>query len=153
MFTSITGRSVIVTGGTKGIGKGIARVMAKAGADVMITGRNQDDAERTVAELASLGTGRAAYFIGDVSSRAACDAMAAAAIESFGGIDIVCANAGPRTPNRQANRSVRCCDVNHISAAPDSRAAETIFAVPSRFTFMALDESDSHASTAVHAAA
>ena len=94
MFTSITGRSVIVTGGTKGIGKGIARVMAKAGADVMITGRNQDDAERTVAELASLGTGRAAYLIGDVSSRAACDAMAAAAIESFGGIDIVCANAG-----------------------------------------------------------
>lgn len=94
MFTSITGRSVIVTGGTKGIGKGIARVMAKAGADVMITGRNQDDAERTVAELASLGTGRAAYVIGDVSSRAACDAMAAAAIESFGGIDIVCANAG-----------------------------------------------------------
>ena len=94
MFTSITGRSVIVTGGTKGIGKGIARVMAKAGADVMITGRNQDDAERTVAELASLGSGRAAYFMGDVSSRAACDAMAAAAIESFGGIDIVCANAG-----------------------------------------------------------
>jgi 3-oxoacyl-[acyl-carrier protein] reductase len=94
MFTSLVGRSAIVTGGTKGIGKGIARVMAKAGADVMITGRNQDDAERTVAELASLGSGRAAYFIGDVANRASCDAMAQAAIDSFGGIDIVCANAG-----------------------------------------------------------
>ncbi len=94
MFTTITGRSVIVTGGTKGIGKGIARVMAKAGADVMITGRNQDDAERTVAELAGLGSGRAAYFIGDVANRASCDAMAEATIDSFGGIDIVCANAG-----------------------------------------------------------
>jgi 3-oxoacyl-[acyl-carrier protein] reductase len=94
MFTSIVGRSAIVTGGTKGIGKGIARVMAKAGADVMITGRNRDDAERTVAELASLGSGRAAYFIGDVANRASCDAMAQAAIDSFGGIDIVCANAG-----------------------------------------------------------
>ena len=94
MFTSLVGRSAIVTGGTKGIGKGIARVMAKAGADVMITGRNEDDAKRTVAELASLGSGRAAYFIGDVANRASCDAMAQAAIDSFGGIDIVCANAG-----------------------------------------------------------
>ena len=94
MFTTITGRSAIVTGGTKGIGKGIARVMAKAGADVMITGRNQEDAERTVAELVSLGSGKATYFIGDVSDRASCDAMARAAVDSLGGIDIVCANAG-----------------------------------------------------------
>ncbi|MFM8353084.1 MAG: SDR family NAD(P)-dependent oxidoreductase, partial [Actinomycetales bacterium] len=50
MFTSIAGRSVIVTGATKGIGKGIARVFAKAGANVLITGRNADDAKRTCDE-------------------------------------------------------------------------------------------------------
>lgn len=94
MFTSLAGRSAIVTGATKGIGKGIARVMALAGADVMITGRNQDDAERTVAELASLGSGKTAFFIGDVANRDSCDAMAQAALDSFGRIDIVCANAG-----------------------------------------------------------
>jgi 3-oxoacyl-[acyl-carrier protein] reductase len=94
MFTSIAGRSVIVTGGTKGIGKGIARVMARAGANVLITGRNQQDAEAAVSELDALGTGRIAYFLGDVADAAACREMAAAAVEAFGGIDILCANAG-----------------------------------------------------------
>ena len=37
MFTSITGRSVVVTGGTRGIGKGIAQVFARAGGNVLIT--------------------------------------------------------------------------------------------------------------------
>ena len=41
MFSSIAGRSVLVTGGTKGIGKGIARVFAKSGANVVITGRDE----------------------------------------------------------------------------------------------------------------
>jgi len=94
MFTSLEGRSAVITGATKGIGKGIARVFAKAGASVLITGRNQMDAERAVAELEGLGPGKAAFFIGDVADRASCDAMAQAAIDRFGGIDIVCANAG-----------------------------------------------------------
>ena len=94
MFTSLEGRSAIVTGGTKGIGKGIAQVLAKAGANVLITGRNEQDAERTVSELEGLGSGKAAYFIGDVAVRSSCEAMAKAAIDGFGGIDIVCANAG-----------------------------------------------------------
>jgi len=94
MFTSIAGRSVVVTGGTKGIGKGIARVMAKAGAHVLVTGRNREDADRAVHELDELGAGKVAYFLGDVSDAAACRAMAQAAVDAFGGIDILCANAG-----------------------------------------------------------
>jgi 3-oxoacyl-[acyl-carrier protein] reductase len=94
MFTSLEGRSAVVTGATKGIGKGIARVLAKAGANVLITGRNKQDAERAVSQLEGLGSGKAAFFIGDVGSRSSCDAMAQAAIDRFGGIDIVCANAG-----------------------------------------------------------
>ena len=94
MFTSIAGRSAIVTGGTKGIGKGIARVLARAGANVLVTGRNRDDAERTVAELDALGVGKVAYFLGDVADQASCRAMAQAAIDVFGGVDILCANAG-----------------------------------------------------------
>lgn len=94
MFTSIAGRSAIVTGATKGIGKGIARVLVSAGANVLITGRNEQDAEATVAELAALGAGRVAYSLGDVADPEACARMAAAAVAAHGGIDILCANAG-----------------------------------------------------------
>lgn len=95
MFTSIAGRSVIVTGATKGIGKGIARVFAAAGANVLVTGRHAEDAARTVDELSALaGAGRVMSFLGDVADAASCAAMAKAAADSFGGIDVLCANAG-----------------------------------------------------------
>ena len=94
MFASIAGRSAIVTGGTKGIGKGIARVFVKAGVNVLITGRNEQDARRTCEELSALGGGAAAFVLGDVATKASCEQMAAKASELFGGIDIVCANAG-----------------------------------------------------------
>jgi len=52
LTTSLTGRSVLVTGGSKGIGKGIARVFARAGAKVLIVARRLDVAEATARELA-----------------------------------------------------------------------------------------------------
>ena len=51
MFTSLAGRSVIVTGGSRGIGKGIARVFANAGASVLIAGRDLEVARAAAAEL------------------------------------------------------------------------------------------------------
>ncbi len=51
MFDSIRGRSVLVTGGTKGIGKGIAAGFANAGANVVITGRDAAAGERAAEEL------------------------------------------------------------------------------------------------------
>jgi len=95
MFTSISGRSVIVTGGSRGIGKGIAQVFAKAGANVLITARDEEVASTTVDELASLNrSGKFSYFIGDVATEKACAQMAETAIKRLGGIDILCANAG-----------------------------------------------------------
>jgi 3-oxoacyl-[acyl-carrier protein] reductase len=94
MFTSIAGRSAIVTGATKGIGKGIARVLVTAGANVLITGRNEEDAKATVAELSDLGGGRVAYSLGDVADADACARMVAAAVAAHSGLDILCANAG-----------------------------------------------------------
>ena len=95
MFTSVAGRSVVVTGGSRGIGKGIARVFVRAGAHVTISGRDEDAARAAVDELSQLpGGGTAGYVLGDVASAADCAALAAAAVQRHGGIDVLCANAG-----------------------------------------------------------
>lgn len=90
MFSPIEGRSVIVTGGSKGIGRGIAKVFADAGAQVLITGRDED----ALREAATAIGGATTHTVADVRSREACDRMAATAIERHGGIDVLCANAG-----------------------------------------------------------
>jgi len=96
MFTSIAGRAVVVTGGTRGIGKGIASVFARNGARVLITGRDSDVARAAAEELDALAErpGEVSFIQADVSSREDCRRMAANAIERLGGIDVLCANAG-----------------------------------------------------------
>src|SRR3954452_10356263 len=94
MFTPLTGRTVIVTGGTKGIGKGIASVFARAGTNVVLTGRTERAGETAVRDLSALGAGHVSYLQGDVSSAKDCERIAAAVASRHGGIDIVCANAG-----------------------------------------------------------
>src|SRR6266516_4606430 len=84
MFTSIAGRAVVVTGGTRGIGKGIASVFARNGAKVLITGR----------DAAAAGPGEVSYVLADVSSREDSRRVAAIAQERLGGVDVLCANAG-----------------------------------------------------------
>jgi 3-oxoacyl-[acyl-carrier protein] reductase len=93
MFTSIAGRAVVVTGATRGIGKGIARVFAGAGGRVLIVGRDAEAAKATVAELSATGA-EVSHVLADVSRREDCRRVAATAAERFGGIDVLCANAG-----------------------------------------------------------
>jgi 3-oxoacyl-[acyl-carrier protein] reductase len=94
MFTPVEGRTVIVTGGTKGIGKGIATEFAKAGANVVVTGRDRAAGEAAVADLSGFGAGEVSYVQGDVGKLADCERMASEAVERHGGIDVLCANAG-----------------------------------------------------------
>jgi 3-oxoacyl-[acyl-carrier protein] reductase len=93
VFTSIAGRAVVVTGATRGIGKGIARVFADNGARVLIVGRDKDAADAAVAELTA-GGAEVSYLLADISVREGCQLVAATAVERLGGVDVLCANAG-----------------------------------------------------------
>lgn len=93
MFTSIRNKSVIVTGGTKGIGKGIAEVFAQLGARVCVIGRDERDGTATVEALRASG-GTTIFCRGDVKEQVDMEEAAATVAAEFGGVDILCANAG-----------------------------------------------------------
>ncbi|HET9078424.1 MAG TPA: SDR family oxidoreductase [Acidimicrobiales bacterium] len=88
----LDGRVACVTGGTRGIGLGIARAFLREGAHVVINGRDEIKAKATLDEL---GAGDAAHFIaGDVKKREDCEALVNGTVDHFGRIDILVANAG-----------------------------------------------------------
>lgn len=93
MLTLPKEKVVVVTGASKGIGKGIARAFAGKGAKVAVVARNIDSAQACAAEINDAG-GNAKAFIGDVSSRESMGKMAHEVADTFGGIDILCSNAG-----------------------------------------------------------
>lgn len=84
---------VIVTGGARGIGRGISNVFADEGAKVLIVVRSEDDAKKAVDEIKKKG-GEASYFLGDVSNQQDMENMAKTCIERYGKIDVLCHNAG-----------------------------------------------------------
>ena len=85
--------TAIVTGGSKGIGRGIAETFADAGVNVVITGRTQSDLDAAVAALAGR-PGTVSGVAADVTSPDDCRRVVATAVERHGALDIVCANAG-----------------------------------------------------------
>jgi 3-oxoacyl-[acyl-carrier protein] reductase len=90
MLTSIKGKSVIVTGGSKGIGRGIAAVFARQGAKVTIAARDEASLKAAASEL----EGDVRTAVCDVSDWASVKEMVDATAEAQGGLDIMCANAG-----------------------------------------------------------
>jgi 3-oxoacyl-[acyl-carrier protein] reductase len=93
MADRLKGKASIVTGAGKGIGGGIAQVFAAEGAKVLVADLDEGAARATADELERAGAKAAALRV-DVSAAADAEAMARAAIERFGRIDVLCQNAG-----------------------------------------------------------
>jgi 3-oxoacyl-[acyl-carrier protein] reductase len=93
MLTSIEGRGVIVTGASRGIGKGIARVFAARGARVMLAARGEAELATAVDELRAAGA-TVEGLACDVTDFAAVEALVARTEEAFGAVHVLCANAG-----------------------------------------------------------
>ena len=89
----LSGRVAVVTGGNGGIGLGMARGLAQAGAAVMVAGRNPEKNAAAAAELAGLGAEADSVAL-DVTEAASCQAMVTAAVARFGRLDILVNNAG-----------------------------------------------------------
>lgn len=89
----LKGKVAIVTGGNGGIGLGMAKGLAAAGAAVMIAARDEKKSAEAVAELEKLGAGAAAVTV-DVKDKASVEAMVKATLARFGRVDILVANAG-----------------------------------------------------------
>ncbi|MBK8147035.1 MAG: glucose 1-dehydrogenase [Acidobacteria bacterium] len=89
----LTGRTAIVTGGSRGIGKEMAEALAEAGAKVMLCARREEWLNETVGEFRAKGF-EAEGMVADVSDEEAVGRLVAATVERFGSVDILINNAG-----------------------------------------------------------
>jgi NAD(P)-dependent dehydrogenase (short-subunit alcohol dehydrogenase family) len=94
----LTGKVALVTGGSKGLGKAMARGLAEAGADVVISSRNEGELRAALDEILK-GTGRRGHLIvADMQKREDVKRLAQGALEKMGRVDILINNAGTNTP-------------------------------------------------------
>ena len=127
-MTFLSGKTAIVTGSTSGIGLGLARGFAAAGASVVLNGFGRaDEIEATRAELDGLGAGSVVYDGADMTKPDQIEALVAQAAERFGAVDIVVNNAGIQTVSPveefPRDRWDMIIDINRNSACHVIRAA------------------------------
>ena len=91
---NLNGKVAIVTGGTKGIGRGIAEALAREGVKVCISARHAKDIEEATEALSKLGGEKASGFVCDVRDHAQVKSFFERAAAELGGIDILVNNAG-----------------------------------------------------------
>jgi NAD(P)-dependent dehydrogenase (short-subunit alcohol dehydrogenase family) len=96
---NLSGKVALVTGGSKGLGKAMARGLAEAGADVIISSRHENELRPALDEVLT-GTGRRGkYVVADMSRREEAGRLARTALEQMGAVDILVNNAGTNVPH------------------------------------------------------
>ena len=93
----LTGRTAVITGGSKGLGEAMAAGLASAGANLMLVSRNEAESKATANKIAQDYGCQAFGFAADVSNQADMESMAATAIDTLGQVDILINSAGINT--------------------------------------------------------
>jgi len=91
---NLKSKAAIVTGGTKGIGRGIAEALIREGVSVCISSRHQNEIDKAISELNELGGGRSIGFVCDVRQHDQVTALVDHTVKELGGLDILINNAG-----------------------------------------------------------
>lgn len=121
MLLDFTGRRVVITGGSRGIGRSTALAFARAGADVSICARGAETLEKTRGEIAAAGCMVHAATC-NLADEAAIKAYVAAAAKALGGIDILISNASGI--DNTGNSWLDCLNVDVMAAVRLAEAAE-----------------------------
>ena len=123
-FPGLDGCRVIVTGGTKGIGAGLAREFLRSGARVLVCARNES------AALPAAGGRTAQFTRADVRDPEQARHLVATAVDLFGGVDVVISNAGGSPPAPAATASprfhARIIELNLIAPLHVAQAANQV---------------------------
>ena len=95
---NLEGKVALITGGSKGLGKAMARALAQAGADVLISSRHEDELKSALQEILHGTTRQGHAIVADMSRREDVIRLAQIALQRMGHIDILINNAGTNTP-------------------------------------------------------
>ena len=118
---SFEGRRVLVTGGSRGIGRATVEAFREAGAQVAVNGRT---AESTADGIAALGDDGLIAAPGDIGTVAGCEAVVDAALDAFGGLDVLVNSAGVAKA-----RSIETCDEAFWDEVMDINLKGTFFCI------------------------
>ncbi|TQR46148.1 3-oxoacyl-ACP reductase FabG [Paenibacillus popilliae] len=130
MLTPLKDKTVVVTGASKGIGKGIARTFAAKGAKVAVVARSLTKAEETATEIRENG-GVAHAFEGNVADLESMKSVASETASTFGGIDVLCANAGIFP-----NATIEQMTGEHWDQVMNTNARGTLFSLQACLPFL-----------------
>src|SRR5687767_6079569 len=95
---NLIGKVALVTGGSKGLGKAMARGLVEAGADVVISSRTEGELRKALDEILAGTQRKGKYLVADMSKRDDVNRLAKSALDAFGRIDILINNAGSNKP-------------------------------------------------------
>src|SRR5258708_34951083 len=94
--SNVTGKVVVITGASSGIGESTAKLLAKQGAKVVLGARRSNRIDAVVQEISASG-GKAIGFVTDVTKRAEVEEIIQRAVEGFGRVDVLLNNDGIKT--------------------------------------------------------